>query len=816
MSDGFNNDSMLELYLFEATALLEGLDSILLEAERARTLGTDEINEIFRIMHTIKGSSAMMAFDTIADVAHRMEDIFAAVRENGLEDSNFDGLFDLVLRASEFLGNEVTKIQEGSALLGGAPELIKGLEDFEGLLRASGAPPGPKPDLGRMLGAPPTDERRPAPAPLRAPEPVAMRPVISDRPPLAPGPADMPVAPEGGRMLGVEPAAAPNARAARPPVPEPRLRQATDYAPGGGNTVYLHVYFNEGARMENIRAFMLANKLSEFGKVNRTLPSDLEDNSEAADSIIENGFYVSFTSNMFREQIEAVAKGTLSVESVSFVRKMPDDDGPAAAPGPAPSPETPARETGLAPATPPAPEPAASPTQWILLEPGIQTPVYSTPEAPSGARPPDAAPTIFATPEAFPQADSAPPRAALDTSASVHLPAPVKQNIISVDLKKLDSLMDLVGEIVINESMVTENPDLSGLNGPQLENFNKAARRLNKLTDALQDSVMSVRMAPIRSTFQRMRRGVRDMGKRLGKNVELVLAGENTEVDKTVLDAIGDPVMHLVRNAVDHAIETPGEREAAGKSPTGHVTLSAQNVGGEVIISVSDDGGGLDRERILAKAESKGLLKKAASEYTDIEIDNLLTAPGFSTKDDISEYSGRGVGLDVVKMNVERLGGTVIIESVRGVGTNVLMKIPLTLAIIDCMAVRVGEEIYAIPIGNIRESFKPSAGRFIVDPNGNEMMMLRGTVYPIVRLYGKLGIGGAVKNLDEGILILADSTDHRGCLLADEIIGKFQVVVKGIPAYLKEYGVKSAGVSGCTIMGNGDVSLILDVKELLS
>jgi two-component system chemotaxis sensor kinase CheA len=538
---------------------------------------------------------------------------------------------------------------------------------------------------------------------------------------------------------------------------------------------------------------------------------------------------------MFREQIEAVAKGTLSVESVSFVRKMPDEDEPDARQSQAPAsatvasaapeasppmsgqtprvaPEAAARIPAQTPPTSPAPAPAASSGQGVLSEPVSEGPAYAALEASPQTRPPAPKPVALSTPDEFPQADSA----ATDASARVHSPAPVGQNIISVDLKKLDSLLDLVGEIVINESMVTENPDLSGFKGPQLENFNKAARRLSKLTDELQDSVMSVRMAPIQATFQRMRRGVRDMSKQLGKSVELTLVGKNTEVDKTVLDAIGDPVMHLVRNAVDHAIETPGEREAAGKNPTGHVTLSAQNVGGEVIISVSDDGRGLDRERILAKAGSRGLLKKPVSEYTDREIDNLLTAPGFSTKDDISEYSGRGVGLDVVKMNVERLGGTIIIESVRGVGTNVLMKIPLTLAIIDCMEVRVGGEIYAIPIGNIRESFKPSAGRFIVDPNGNEMMMLRGTVYPIVRLYGKLGIGGAVKNLDDGILILTDSTDRKGCLLADEIIGKFQVVVKGIPAYLKEYGVKSAGVSGCTIMGDGGVSLILDVQELLS
>jgi two-component system chemotaxis sensor kinase CheA len=274
--------------------------------------------------------------------------------------------------------------------------------------------------------------------------------------------------------------------------------------------------------------------------------------------------------------------------------------------------------------------------------------------------------------------------------------------------------------------------------------------------------------------------------------------------------------MHLVRNAVDHAIELPEERTAAGKNATGKVTLSAQNVGGDVIISVSDDGRGLDREQILAKAAARGLLKKPLTEYTDREINNLLTAPGFSTKDDISEYSGRGVGLDVVRMNIEQLGGSVIIESVKGVGTNVMMKIPLTLAIIDCMEVRIGKDIFAIPVSNIREAFRSASGRFIVDPNGNEMMMLRGMVYPIVRLYSKLGVSGAARDLDDGIFILTDATDREGCLFADELVGKFQVVVKGMPPYLKQFGAKSAGVSGCTIMGNGDVSLILDVQELLS
>jgi two-component system chemotaxis sensor kinase CheA len=419
---------------------------------------------------------------------------------------------------------------------------------------------------------------------------------------------------------------------------------------------------------------------------------------------------------------------------------------------------------------------------------------------------------IPAEPAAAPAPQAEP--AAAPASAPTH--APAKQNLISVDTKKLDSLLDLVGEIVINESLVAENPDLAGLEPQSLENFNKAARQLGKLTDELQDSVMAVRLVPVQATFQRLRRGIRDMSKDLGKDVELVLLGETTEVDKTILDAIADPLMHLVRNAVDHAIETPAERLAAGKGKTGHITLSAQNVGGDVIISVSDDGRGLDREKILATAMSKGLLRKPVSEYTDREVHQLLMEPGFSTKAEITAYSGRGVGLDVVKMNIERIGGAVIIESVRGVGTNVLMKIPLTLAIIDCMELRVGPEIFALPVGNIKESFQASAGQVVSDPNGNEMIILRGVVYPVVRLYERLGVRGATKDLDKGMLVLTDATDREGCLLVDELVGKFQVVVKEIPAYLKGFGIRSRGLSGCTILGDGNVIFLLDVQELLA
>lgn len=931
MDDDFNNDSMLELYLFESTTLLDSLDAILLAAEAVRELTSDNINEIFRIMHTIKGSSAMMAFNAIADVSHKTEDLFAAVRDNGIEETRFDALFDLLLKVSKFLEGEVEKIQSGAEIIDGNPDLIEEISDFTATIHAATSSAS-IPDLGRTLGVAPdagkdtaflaragitggvisadaqhdplahtgdfgdaisvgvpagffahtgtienamvdagaqgepfthtadisgagadpeirtesVKQKYPQSAGFRQPEPL--NPEIYDRTAIPAiqkqrvfqGAAQSPtlVAPEGGRILGID----------LPPVPahtkpheheveifEPLPKSDRLSGPGSLACYNIHVHFNEGAKMENIRAYMLVNKLSEMGTVNRTIPSNLENGVNVTEHIVENGLYISFTTSMFREQIETVAKGTLSVESVTFVRRMPDEGDALELPAGSAHPlgdiaslpvSAPSEKTDITGHS------AHSATESLALS-GIQL----SEQADSIARHDNAraATKSPARPDAHHTQPGTGSAAGEKTSANGHMetapqnqnapsgdehPAdahkqglPARQNLISVDITKLDTLLDLVGEIVINESMVTGNPDLEGL---ELSNFQKSARQLNKLTDELQDTVMSVRMVPVSMIFQRMRRIVRDMGKNLGKQVELILVDEQTEVDKTILDALGDPLMHLIRNAMDHAIEMPDERVVSGKRPTGRIVLSAQNVGGDVLISVSDDGRGMDREKILNIATRKGLLKKHESEYTSKEIYNLVMAPGFSTKTDVSEYSGRGVGMDVVKMNIEQIGGSVIIESAQGAGTNVMMKIPLTLAIIDCIEIALGDETYAIPITNIRESFKASAGQLISDPLSNEMILLRGSAYPIIRLHETFRTQNAIKNLNDGILLLVDSGDRVGCLLADGLIGKFQIVVKPIPSYLNRYKLKSAGISGCTIMGNGEIGLIVDVQELLS
>ncbi len=389
-----------------------------------------------------------------------------------------------------------------------------------------------------------------------------------------------------------------------------------------------------------------------------------------------------------------------------------------------------------------------------------------------------------------------------------------KQSLISVNQSKLDYLMDLVGELVTAESMVIRNPDLEGL---ELDNFNKSIRDLRKLTDELQDIVMSIRMVPLHSTFLKMERIVRDMSKKLNKKAELVTIGGDTEVDKTINDAITDPFMHMIRNSMDHAIEPPQERIALGKPEVGKVTLSAKNVGGEILIEISDDGCGLDAQKLLEKARANGLLTKPESEYTEKEAFQLIMMPGFSTNKEVTEYSGRGVGMDVVRKNLEQVGGTLSIHSVKGEGTTFTIKIPLTLAIVDGMNITVGSSIFTLPISTITQSFKVSdANEVFKNTDGTEMIMLRGECLPIIRLSEVYGIESEVSSFEEGILIQVESNNGSACLFADKLVGEYQVVVKPFPQFFNKYNLKNCGLSGCSILGDGSISLILDTNTLLN
>ena len=327
---------------------------------------------------------------------------------------------------------------------------------------------------------------------------------------------------------------------------------------------------------------------------------------------------------------------------------------------------------------------------------------------------------------------------------------------------------------------------------------------------------MSLRMVPVSGTFQKMRRIVRDMGQKLGRRAKLTIIGEDTEIDKTIVDAISDPIMHIVRNSMDHGIEPDEQtRIAAGKNPEGEIILSAQNTGSEVIIRIEDDGQGVDSDAVLRKAIKQGIANPD-TDYSQREILNFLMMPGFSTNTEVTEFSGRGVGMDVVKKNIESVGGVVLMTSEFGKDSCTTLKIPLTTAIMDGMEVAVGDSIFTIPLQNIRQSFNATESDIIHDAMQGEMISKMDNFYPVVRLHELYGLEPKATKTDDGIFVWVETSESSYCLFVDELLGEQQVVIKPLPTYLNSFGIKKAGIVGCTILGDGNISLILDVASLLT
>ncbi len=688
-----NMESMLDTYLYEVNSLLDSLDEMLVADEKVGDFSTDDVNEIFRIMHTIKGSSAMMEFGSLATIAHHIEDLFFYIRDKGIDSLDTEHkkeLFNLMFRSEDTLRGEVAKVESGSPLSENIDSFAEEINVF----------------LKKISNA--SSEEASADAPESQPE-----------------------------------SAAPSGVSMEDSLPE------DDKA-----ACFLHIFLEEGIGMENLRAFMIVNSLRECGVELRYYPSDLETNSDTCQEVIENGFFLAFDTKDMADQ------GVAVLQSQNHIRSYEQIDAP-------------------------------------------EKTEDKKPEASASSQPAtEAAPKSAAAPQAKPAAPQA-----------SH--APVKQSLLSVNLQKLNNLIDIVGEIVITESMVTSSPELQLLPRDSFDNFMKSGRQLRKLTDDLQDIAMSLRMVPISGVFQKMNRIVRDMKQKLNKDVRLTIIGEETEVDKTIVDSIQDPLMHIIRNSMDHGIEeSVEERIQAGKNPQGEIILSASHTSSEVIISVSDDGTGIDPDKLLAKARDKGLLTKPESEYSRKEALMLIMLPGFSTNQTVTEFSGRGVGMDVVKKNVESVGGTISLSSEPGKGTTTTLKIPLTLSIVDGMKVTVGSSIFTIPISNIRQSFKVKAEDIILDECGNEMVQCMDSFYPIVRLHNFYNLETEVTSMEDGILLWVEASDRSYCLFVDDLLGEQQVVVKPLPVFLNRYSLKTYGIIGCTILGDGNISIILDILGL--
>jgi two-component system chemotaxis sensor kinase CheA len=378
---------------------------------------------------------------------------------------------------------------------------------------------------------------------------------------------------------------------------------------------------------------------------------------------------------------------------------------------------------------------------------------------------------------------------------------------VKLDTAKLDNLVDIVGELVIAQSMVVQDPDVQKINSLQLV---RCLRQLSRITTDLQRNAMSLRMVPVRPMFHKMKRLVRDLATQQQKLIQLVLEGEDTELDRNIVEKLGDPLVHMIRNAVDHGLENPADRVAKGKPELGTIRLSACHQRGGIVIRIQDDGRGLDRERILDTAMERGLVK-ASENLTESETFSLIFLPGFSTVEKITELSGRGVGMDVVRRNIENLRGKIEIRSLPGRGTTFTILLPLTLAIIDGLLVGVGNDRYIIPTLSVRESFRPKPGMVSAVHEQGEVISVRGRQTPLLRLSRYLGTPSSATNPEDGIVIVVESGESARGLLVDALIGKQEVVVKSLGGAFAKQNILAGGA----VLGDGGVGLILDIDTLV-
>ena len=481
------------------------------------------------------------------------------------------------------------------------------------------------------------------------------------------------------------------------------------------------------------------------------------------------------------ERAKRVLAGGLAAGPPTVAPAAPADRSPVDVPPPA-----------VVPA-PPAP-PAARPE--------IPTPVFIP--ATAGDVPDRAAGAQSQTREDSPAPTAMPPveqpaRAATGTAAAV--------GMIRVDTLKLDGLIDLVGELVIAQSMVVQNSALQSIANEQLSS---CLGQLRGITSELQRTALSLRMVPVRATFQKMARLVRDLSQQVGKEIRLVLEGEDTEIDRTIVEELSDPLVHMIRNAADHGIEPPADRIAAGKDPVGTITLRAFHKGGAVVIEIEDDGRGLSGQRIRGKAVERGLIG-AGDALSEREVLDLIFAPGFSLAARVTDLSGRGVGMDVVRRNIERLRGTIEIDSTEHRGTTFTIAVPLTLAIIEGLLVKVGDERFIVPTLSVRESFRPLPQMISVVQGRGEMVSVRGKLTPLLRLGDHLRIRADVTDPSQGIVMVLEAGQDCRCVLVDALVGKQEVVIKSLGETFRD----RQEFAGAAILGDGRVGLILDASGLV-
>lgn len=727
MAEGFDTSGMLDMYLFENGQLLEKLQEMVLEQRDADCFDEDSINEIFRTMHTIKGSSGIMMFDEITTVAHKLEDIFYYLRESKPENVPHLTLVEHVLTVSDFITAEMDKLAEGGSADGSSAQIVKELDVFLDSLKGENK------------------------------EEILKENVHTE-------PSQFYIAP---------------------------------MATNASHFYRIYLTYNADVIMANVHAYKVVFSLKDIAEDLLHYPEDIISDESSGQEIIDNGFKILLQSQNTEEELREIIKPGYELKSVEIYECSSAE-----------------YQQGF--------DSFGSEIR-IDLESSVEDIEKAAMEKEDAAK---------YVPGAFviaPEQGNAPVKAPKQVSPGDFVieskgpgkskklakDKPKKQDkttFISVDVRKMDQLMDLIGELVISESVVLQNPDLK-VPGLKLDNFNKAAGRMVKIATNLQDVIMSMRMVPLTNTFQKMNRIVFDVSRKLGKDIEFEMIGDTTEVDKNIIEHISDPLMHLVRNSVDHGIETAEERKAAGKTEKGRVTLSAKTESGKVWIGVTDNGAGLDREKIIAKARKQELLdpRRLDSSYTDKEVYQFITLPGFSTNEKVTEYSGRGVGMDVVVSNLQSIGGSLEIDSTPGKGSTMLLKIPLTLAIIDGIVMQVGKTTFVIETSSVKEFINVKNSSVVRKPHGEEFVMIRGEGYPMLRLGDWYGIDECQQEIENGMIVMIEVDKKNICLFVDSLVGKQEIVVKPIPDYIK----KVQGISGCTQLGDGSIALILDAAGLL-
>ncbi|SEH24158.1 MULTISPECIES: chemotaxis protein CheA [unclassified Selenomonas] len=700
----------MDMFLDESHEHLQSLnDGLLVLEENSEDISV--VNEIFRNAHTLKGMSATMGFNKIAELTHEMEDVLDLIRKEQIKLT--EDIVDTLFKCLDSLEQMVDNVGNGD------PEDLIDVSDLVSKLSSISKGDG-------------------APAPAAAETPAAAAPAAA-----APAPA---------------PAAAPSAAEAALQLSETDKNMIRQAKEGGLQGIHIQVTLSDTCLLKSARSYMVMNALDELGDVIKTVPPAEELEQEK----FEQSFDILMVSGSEPKVVEEALTTISEIDKIVVELVDPDK---AAAPAAAPAP---------AAAAAPAPAPAAA-----------------------AAPPPAAAPPA-------PAAKKAPPKAAAPAAASAQKKAHQSQSV-RVDIEKLDTLMNLMGELVINKVRLEQIGQTH-----RLTELTETLEQMDRVTTDLQNIVMKVRMVPVSAVFNRFPRMVRDVSKELNKEINLTIEGEETELDRTVIDEIGDPIMHLLRNSLDHGVEHPDDREAKGKPRTGEVGLIARHEGNNVVIMVTDDGAGINADKIRKKAVEKGMIsQEEADKLDDADAVRLIFLPGFSTAEQISDISGRGVGMDVVRSKIESLSGHVDVETHVDEGSVFKIKLPLTLAIIQAMLVKVQEEMYAIPLGSIDSTINIQETDIQTVQN-KEVIVLRGEIIPIIRM-GELLQVPHVKDYDEIFVVVVHAGEAKAGIVVDNLIGQQEIVIKTL-------GNLFAGLkmfSGATVLGDGRVALILDVATMM-